>query len=817
MKRVNSVAIRSRSAGLSAVCGALAVTCLVPGVALAQTNETGGIEEVVVTAQRRETALQTTPIAISAYTGESLAEDKVFTVTDLANAVPAFSLTAGTPLDVELNIRGVTNTRLDSPTADASIGTFVDGVYHARTGDLNYDFYDLARIEVIRGPQGVLLGKNVVGGALSVITAKPKFDPSGKILVSYGNYKSQLISGYTTGGLTDKVAGRFSFQMRKHAGYARDILHDREVENLDGVQARAQLLYDPGNDGWTVRGILDYNKDSTNGLNSVAVDGGTVSCETSYLRSNCTRPWSNLRRYLGITDPRVNVAQAIPYAGLFAPLQQYMKREGTGLTLDIQKPAGSFVFNSLTNFRKGFGDQVYDQTGAGPEALGWDTTRWAAFNAFVTATRPAGNTSNGAFLFAEPVGERAEVQAFSQEFRFTSSTPESALEWIGGVYYREDKVDKTDNFIGETFLSSVPAGTSPLANALRTLSGQSRWINNGKNTSSAVFGQVAYKFIDGLKLSVGARYTQDKKSGSIRGIAVARGDRFLPTDTATLTPLSLPVGTDSYTQAYGQKWNKFTPQAILEWKQSDALFMYATVARGFKGGGFEDTPATAAAAAQPYNPETVTNYEVGFKSNLLNRRIRLNATVFKMDYKDLQVTQTNAACLCNITQNAASANIKGLEAEFEFAVTPELRLSLSGSYVDPKYVNFIETAINPNTGQRLVSSGNRLQRTPKEQISAGINFTTNFLKWDNALNFNAAYSWQSDLFWNTDNIARQEAYGLLDLRVGLAPQDAKWEVALYGKNVSDKLYRVNAIAFFGEEVSQFAAPRTVGIDLSWKF
>ena len=138
---------------------------------------------MTVTAQRRETDLQTTPVAITAYTGEALAENKIFTVSDLAASVPAFSLTALTPLDAELNIRGITNTRLDSPTADPSVGTFVDGVYMGRTGDLNYDFYDLERIEVIRGPQGVLLGKNVVGGALSVITAKPSFEPSGNVLV----------------------------------------------------------------------------------------------------------------------------------------------------------------------------------------------------------------------------------------------------------------------------------------------------------------------------------------------------------------------------------------------------------------------------------------------------------------------------------------------------------------------------------------------------------------------------------------------------------------------------------------------------------
>ena len=172
----------------------------------AQTSE--GLEEVVVTAQRRETSLQTTAVAITAFSGEKLAEDKIFTVSDLANSVPSFSFTANTPLDVELNIRGITNTRLDSPTADPSVGTFVDGVYIGRTGDYNFDFYDLERIEVIRGPQGVLLGKNVVGGALSIITAAPKFENSGEAMLSFGNYDAITAAGHVTGGLTDDVAGR---------------------------------------------------------------------------------------------------------------------------------------------------------------------------------------------------------------------------------------------------------------------------------------------------------------------------------------------------------------------------------------------------------------------------------------------------------------------------------------------------------------------------------------------------------------------------------------------------------------------------------
>jgi iron complex outermembrane receptor protein len=241
------------------------------------------------------------------------------------------------------------------------------------------------------------------------------------------------------------------------------------------------------------------------------------------------------------------------------------------------------------------------------------------------------------------------------------------------------------------------------------------------------------------------------------------------------------------------------------------------LAKGFKGGGFDDTPANPAQASIPYDPEEATNYEVGFKTTMLDRRLRLNASVFMMDYKNLQVTQTNAACLCNLTDNAASADIQGVEAELEFLATEALRLSLGGSYVKTEYVDFLETAINPTTGTRLDSSGNQLQRTPESQLSMGVDYTTNFGAWDDALKFSVNYNWQSDLFWATDNIATEPSYGLIDARIQLAPKDVDWSVSLWGKNLSDELYRVNIISFFGEEVSQFGPPRTYGLDIAWKF
>jgi iron complex outermembrane receptor protein len=818
-----------------AVAATLAFAAAAPP-AWSQQSTSGGLEEIVVTATRREVNLQTTPVAVSAYTGAALAEEKVFSAADLANAVPAFSYTAGTPLDQELNIRGVTNTRLDSPTSDPSVGTFVDGVYIGRTGDYNFDFYDLERVEVIRGPQGVLLGKNVVGGALSVLTAAPSQTASSELTLGYGNYESMLFSGHLNGGLTDTLSGRLSWQYRKHDGYAEDVLHHRDVEDLDSTQLRGQLLWEPGN-GWRVRGIYDYTGDDSNGINVVAVDGGTKSCETTYLRTNCTRPWSNLRAFLGLTDPRKDMAQSVQLQD-HPRTQQYMYRSGHGATLDISKDMGFATFDSLTGYRSTDSGQLYDQTGIGPEALNWDPTQWAAYMAFVNdkfGTRPP-TSNNGLFLFAQPVNEKVNADSYSEELRLTSNT-EGRIDWIVGAYYKKDDIKKMDRFIGENFLGLlIPGGNNPLS----TLSGENRWDNDGKMTNYAVFGQLGFKFTDGLKLSVGLRQTWDKKEGNVRGLVVATGDRFSPNDPrANVTiesicrmPDGTPVTTatggfgvadcpapaswvysagQGFDTNYSAKWDELTPQATLDWKISDDLFTYLTYSVGFKGGGFDDTPANIPQAVTPFDPEKVKNYELGVKTMFLDRRVRINADVFYMDYTNLQVTQTNAACLCNLTDNAASAEIKGVEAEFEFLPIDSLRLSLAGSYVDAKYKDFIESAIDPTTGLHLDSSGNQLQRTPSTQIAAGVDYTLGIA------NFSVNYSWQNEMYWATDNVAKEPSYGLLDARINFAPEGKAWSVGVWGKNITDELYRTNIISFFGEEVSQFGPPKTFGIDLTMKF
>ena len=787
-----------------------------------------GLGVIVVTATRRELDLQDVPVAVSAYTGESLAEDKVFTATDLANAVPSLSLTASTPLDQELNIRGIVNTGLDAPSVEPSVSTFVDGIYIGRSGDYNFDFFDLERIEVIRGPQGVLLGKNVVGGALSVITAAPSQETSAQLTLSAGNYKSRLLSGHVNGAITDTLSGRLSFQYRAHDGYARDVLHDRDLEDLDSKQLRAQLLWEPG-DGWRIRGIFDYTDDESNGFSSVAVEGGTPNCETSILNYDCSRPWSNLRAYLGLTNPRESMPNSVQLLGE-PDRQQYLTREGWGLTLDASKDMGFATISSLTGYRSAESEQMYSQTGMGPQALGYDVGRWFDFVDYVDTRygdRPF-ESNNGLFLFEYSNGEKTRSKSISQELRLTSNG-DGRFDWIVGAYYRHDDIDKDTFAFAENFLGVFATPEEP-ATPLSTASGQSNWRETGKLDSYAIFGQLGYKFTDALKLTVGLRQTWDKKRGNVTGLAVATGDRFNPNDPQALTPLEslcrTPDGAvveldfgeqcaapnmwrfaagEGFQTPYSASWNELTPQATLGWTITDDVYTYLTYSQGYKGGGFDDVPSNAISASIPFNPEKVKNYELGFKSTFWDRRVRFNADIFYMDYTDLQVAQTNAECLCGLTQNAAKAEIKGIEAELDFMPVRDLTLSLSGSYIDATYTDFIEES-------GLDSSGNRLQRTPSTQLSAGINY-----RLLDMVTFNVRYSWQSKMFWATDNIVEEPSYGLLDARLAVGPDHGNWAVAVWAKNLTDELYRTNVIPFGGDEVSQFGSPRTYGLDLTLRY
>ncbi len=733
------------------------------------------LDVIVVTAQRRATDVQDTSAAISAFSGESLEAERILSFEDLAGSATSLSFTALSPLDQEFNIRGITNTRLDSPSADQSIGIFVDDVYVGRSGLFNFDLYDVSRVEVIRGPQGVLLGRNVVGGAISIYAAEPEFEPSGRLQLSFGNYNELLVNGHITGGLSDSVAARFSYQVRQRDGFNQDILHNIDLDNVDSVQMRAQLLFRPDGSDFSAKLGFDYTNDESNGFHSVALNGPGPG----------QGGWSLARERIGAARGKpLRLRESLPewprYKGDANETPQQLEREAWGLNLKVENEFDFATLTSITGYRKGEAFNLYDQTGVGPD------------NGFGVIVR-----SPPAFSF--PVNETEDIKQFSQELRLVSIPVDQGFDWIIGGYYQKDKVNKFDKFWAEV---PVP---------IPTLSGESHWDNRAENETYAFFGQLGYRFNEMFRIVAGVRYSKDKKSGTVTGIAVEGGDQFNPNDQVALTPLA---GTfregDSFTTDYSDSWSEITPQVTAEFEPNDDILIYATFSKGYKGGGFEDDPANIVAAQTSYDPETVDNYEIGGKFEFFDRRARINLAAFYMKYKNLQVTQTNQDCLCNITDNAADANIKGIEAEVQALLFDGLTLSGGFTYLDTEYVEFIDSLGRD-------ASGNFLQRTPKYQWNAAADFETDLGNWVNGFRAHVGYSRQGKLFWAPENTNFEDPYGTLDARVSVTPDDGNTTVSVWGRNLTNELYRTNIIAFFGDEVSRLSAPRTYGASVAFKF
>jgi iron complex outermembrane receptor protein len=732
------------------------------------------LEQVIVTAQKREVSVQNSPLAITAITGASLAKDKILTLEDLAHSAMGLSFTQNSPQALELNIRGVVNTRLSAPTADQSVSSFVDEVYVPRSGNLNSDFYDVSRVEVVRGPQGVLLGKNVAGGAISVISAPPQFTPGGQLTVGMGNYDLHQATGYITGPISKDVAARFSFQTINHSGYARDLQHNVDLENLNSLQARAQLLYHPEGSDLKVSLIVDYAKDDSNGPNRVGMG------ETTYTTpSQPFSPWFKARKAIIAKGVPLNIRESFPtwptFAGDAGPTAQSVRHESSNAILKVEKDvAPNIALTSVSGYRHGRAFTLYDQSGLGPTNI---------YNA------------TSALLFAEPVNFIENVDQVSQEVRLTSKYPDSRFDWIVGGYYQYSKVHQFNRFWGESTV-------------LASLSGESHWNDHGHNKDTALFGQVGYKLTNQIKLDVGLRYTEDEKGGVQEAVAVATGDRLHPLDTVPLTPLAVVSG---FSTPYDKKWSKLTPQATLTWKPLDTLMLYGTISVGFKGGGFQNDAANAFAAAAAYRPESVTNYEAGYKWDFLDHKARWNTSVFFMDYTDLQVQRTDGTCLCNVIANAGGAEIKGFESEFQYAPAHWARFWLSGSALDAKYTDYVD----PVT--KISYNGKDLQRTPSYQIALGGEVSTSVMGMEDALRLRMNYKYQGELSWAPDNVQKEPAYGLLDGRITFSPPGKSWTVSVWAKNLEDKVYRTNIIDILGDAVSSFGAPRTIGVELTEKF
>ena len=599
-----------------------------------------------------------------------------------------------------------------------------------------------------------------------------------------GNLNAQLLSGHINVPISEQFAMRLSGQLRKNDGFAENTYTGRDLHNIDSTQLRLSFLYENDND-FSGRLTFEYMEDEGNGTCAIG-EGGN--------------PWDVARGFLGISDIRKCAPEPVQYSIIPGDTLQFYEREATSITLRLEKGFENTQLVSITSYRDGDGSSQYSQTGLGPDAPG--------ITEFVVSNPPTDPLWVPlAFSFDFPVRESEDLSQFVQEFRLISDNPDSALDYIAGVYYQEDEVDKNDLFWGEILLG-VPS-----------LNGESEWVNKATTESWAVFGQVGYQITDNLKFTLGARYTEDEVDGRVSGLVRALGDKFNPADQVPLTPLNgepdgmggiafYPLG-GGFDTPYSESWDELTFSGILEYTVSDDIMIYGNVSQGYKSGGFQDTPSNTAGATVPYDPETVLSYEIGLKSELMDRRMRVNGAIFMMDYSDLQVEFTNDQCLCNIVSNASDAKITGMELEVDYAATDGLLLWFRGSFLDTEYENYVIS-----TGD---FSGNQLQRTPDNQVNVGLEYTAEMGDWGRALKFRLAYTWQDEMPWAHTNVSWEDAYGFLDGRIGLSPEGQNWTVALWGRNITDEEARANVIEFLGGDVSLYNPPRTYGVEFAYRF
>lgn len=706
---------------------------LLPNLSYAQ------LEEVIVTAQKREENVQTVPVAVSALSQETLRNASMLTMDDISRQVPGFTVTNYNPVTPQPFIRGVGSSPSDAGS-DASVGVFIDGVYAGRAGGYRADMFDIERVEVLRGPQGTLFGRNVAGGALNIISNRPSEEFSGELSVTAGDYNLFGTKGFINGGISDTVSGRFAFSTRNRDGHTDNTVTGSELRDEDNNSYRGRLLWD-ASDTVSVLLTAEYNEDELDGPAARNYDGASPEVVLDRLG-------------VGFLAASLLPINPDPFK-IEAGQDGFANREMSGYTAQVDWDTSLGTVTWVSGYRESEYDFNDDLMGI----------------AFTPESGLAPLLTN----FAEE-----ESDQFSQELRLSSVDTE--LVWTVGVYYLQEDVERLEGF--------APLGTAVTYDQV------------ADTTSYAAFGQITFPLADQWDLTVGARYSYDEKEFDLIALGTEIGFGLLTPD-----PSDIDAGAVPFSSTATEDWSNFSPKVSLEYSPTDDTFVYFTYSEGYKSGGYNGQATNLTAGETPFEPEEVSNYEIGLKTEFWDNKARLNLAAFIMDYTDLQVFVSSVDTTAGLfVDNAGEADIQGFEAEFFYAPTQNFDITASYAWLDAELgENDIPTA----------QEGNTLTRAPENSGSLAAQY---YMPLDGlgTLLMRADYTYQSKIYFQLANpdVPAQDGYGLVNLRLALQA-DAGWEVALWLKNAADEEYIVHGFdSSFGSDLASSSIqgePRTWGV------
>jgi len=740
--------IRTSSKKLT-IAGALsALLAVTPLCVFAQQSDGGGLEEIVVTAERRSESLQDVPMSIVAISGDDVNPAGISDLGDIANATPNFNFTQFNLSEPQIYIRGIGNTN-DSGGSDPAVAVFLDDVYLGRPSSAGMDLYDVERIEVLRGPQGTLYGKNAAGGTISVVTRKPQQEFEAKAGVTVGDYSLFRVGAYVNGPLSDTIAGKLVVDWKTQDGYAENITTGQDLEDADTKSVRGQLLFTPSESVDVLLGF-DYTDMSGNGamryLTNLDIAG--------------LSPLANI--------PALIALQEQARAGLSerqssADIDQYAEKTLSGFLARVDAGFDFATLTSITAYRT--------------EESAW-----------LQPLVPLLSSEDGGLGIYE-VNDWADQDGnqFSQEFRLYSEG--ERLKWLLGLFYLDEDVDRSETFTTYWQAGTPLAGLSP---------GDVTFNQSANNKSSAVFGQLTWDATDTLSLTLGMRYTKDKKS--IYNQAIDNIDGIPPT--------GIPLVGAPYEISASASWSQPTSRLSVEWRPTDNAMLYATYSEGFKSGAFNGTQGDPVAASTPLEPETADNIEVGAKTQWFDNRLRFNLTIFDLSYDDLQVWYLENAVL--VAANA-TASVDGYEADFAWAITDDFIVSGGFAGLDGTYDEYV-TATEDYTG-------NDLPRAPDSSWYLKANYTMP-LRGGAALAFVGSASYTDGFTYEPSNDPRQwePDKTIYDASVKYLSADDVWDVTLWGKNLTDELYGVHGISgTYGGASRIWGPPLTWGVSFNYSW
>lgn len=632
-----------------ALAAALAVTVAAP--AAAQTaksdtvvEDTGTVEDIVVTAQRRRERAQDVPIAITAFSAETLQARGIVNALDLTQFVPNLVGLNNTGLGTAnaYYLRGIGNTE-SIATFDPPVGTYVDDIYISRQNANNFNLFDVERVEVLRGPQGTLFGRNTTGGAINVVMRQPGERTGGYVEAGLGAYDQKLLRG----GLDLPVGENFGFKLsgywQEDDGWVRNTATNERLNNNNGWGVRLGMRAKISDSASWTGSYTHTFADSTNVLNFDCNPANPTQCDGRFATTGLRRSNDFGGRFVGRKDDFGNFNKA---------------------TFDMITSNFAFQLSEKMNLSVITGWIDLGQKFA------LDFADGTSLPSLASPTPPVRSFTPGGFVIAND----GQHRQFTQELKLSGSALDGMVEYVTGVFYfkENNKTDFADLFnIGAT----GPVGI-PLVLADRTL----------RNTTEAWAGyaQVDVKPMEAVTFTAGIRYTDEVKTFRVRDNRFSCNDGSIEATCIDTINLRAPNGVAIPTQQRAKLW---TPRFALSWKANDDLLLFASATNGFKSGGW-NARGTAASELLPFGPEKVWSYETGFKADLFDKRLRFNLTAFVVDVSGLQTPSAFVrpnGSIAFLTRNFADYLNKGIEAEFTARPTDALTLFGSLGYQDDKY------------------------------------------------------------------------------------------------------------------------------------